>query len=188
MRFLLQMDWDLLTWLQAHRTDALDQAMRYATYLGDRWILMGVAAAFLTVLLVQRRWREVVAVVAVLIGTVVMVEGIKPVIRRERPVVVNPAVPRSDSFSFPSGHAFSSAAIYGVMALILARRLTSTWQRAALLGGALLLVLVVGFSRLYLGAHYGTDVLAAWAGGGALALLGDAWLNRGTRNALPASA
>ena len=91
--------------------------------------------------------------------------------RRERPFFPDPLATES-SFSFPSGHALISLAVYGSIALVLARRLPRRGDRMLLYAATGLLVLAIGFSRLYLGVHFLSDVLAGFAAGAAwLALL-----------------
>jgi undecaprenyl-diphosphatase len=91
--------------------------------------------------------------------------------RRERPFFPDPLATES-TFSFPSGHSLVSLAVYGSVALLLARRVRSPGRRALLFAGTALLVLAIGFSRLYLGVHFLSDVLAGYAAGAAwLALL-----------------
>jgi undecaprenyl-diphosphatase len=167
-------------WVLAHRPDWLTAVMRGVTYLGERSLLgVLVAAVLLGVLLtwlVWRRrypwpvWRDLfrcaALVLAAALASFVLVEGTKRLVARPRP----PAATASDpggpaSFSFPSGHALSSAAVYGTLALLVGGRLPRPWQRRLLAYGTLVLVFLIGVSRLYLNVHYLTDVLGGWAGG-----------------------
>jgi undecaprenyl-diphosphatase len=86
-----------------------------------------------------------------------------------------------ESPSFPSGHSLESAAVYGALGLLTARRLRRRAARAGAAAGGFLLAALVGVSRVYLGVHYATDVLAGWAAGTALALA--AWWIDGRRRA-----
>jgi undecaprenyl-diphosphatase len=85
-------------------------------------------------------------------------------------------MPSEKSYSFPSGHTFSSAAVYLTVAFLAARRLRRRWLRILTVVGSVLLVLGIGVTRLYVGAHYLSDVVAGWAGGLGVALL-CAWLD-----------
>jgi undecaprenyl-diphosphatase len=91
--------------------------------------------------------------------------------RRDRPFFPDPLATER-TFSFPSGHALVSLAVYGSIALVLARRLSRRHDRIILFAATALLILAIGFSRLYLGVHFLSDVLAGFAAGVAwLALL-----------------
>jgi undecaprenyl-diphosphatase len=91
--------------------------------------------------------------------------------RRDRPFFEDPLATAS-SFSFPSGHALVSLAVYGSLALVVARHTRSRRRAAAILAVAAIWILAIGFSRLYLGVHFLSDVLAGYAAGAAwLALL-----------------
>jgi undecaprenyl-diphosphatase len=112
-------------------------------------------------------------------------EGVKELVRRPRPEVARPLIKRPRSFSFPSGHALSSATTYGTLAALLAVRCPRRWQRGLLFAGAAVLVLLIGASRVYLGVHYLSDVLGGWAAGLAFVLL-VVWWDRGRNGPLSA--
>jgi undecaprenyl-diphosphatase len=91
--------------------------------------------------------------------------------RRERPFFEDPLATAS-SFSFPSGHALVSLAVYGSIALVIARHTSDRRIATAVVALALVWILAIGFSRLYLGVHFLSDVVAGYAAGAAwLALL-----------------
>ena len=104
-----------------------------------------------------------------------LVAGVgKDLVGRKRPEVAWRVGDLPESPSFPSGHSLESMTLYGALGLAAGRRLRRPWLRvsAAVLG--LCLPLLIGFSRVYLGVHYLTDVLAGWGVGLALAVLA-AW-------------
>ena len=102
-----------------------------------------------------------------------IVNATKDLVRRERPPKMTGT---PGSYSFPSGHALLSAAVYLTAALV-AKPYLRKPVGDRLLETAILLVFLIGLSRLYLAVHYPTDVLAGWMGGTALAMI-CAWLNR----------
>jgi undecaprenyl-diphosphatase len=93
---------------------------------------------------------------------------LKAVFVRDRPDVV-PHLVEVSSASFPSGHAMNSAMVYLTLAALLISAERSRRVRAFLMAAAVLLTLLVGFSRMYLGVHWPSDVLAGWAVGAAWA-------------------
>jgi undecaprenyl-diphosphatase len=96
--------------------------------------------------------------------------GLKQVFQRPRPVVPEPLVHLS-TYSFPSGHAVASTVFYGVLCALVLQRVQSRGWRIAAVAGAVVMVLLVAFSRVYLGAHYASDVLAGIAVGAACVAL-----------------
>ena len=100
---------------------------------------------------------------------------LKATFERPRPSFGDP-VATAGWFSFPSGHALSSIALYGALAYLLAGAVRSRRARAAGFAGVALLVAAIGFSRLYLGVHYLTDVLAGYSAGLAWLLFATALL------------
>lgn len=128
-------------------------------------LLFTVATAFLAV---QRSWRLALFTATTGAGLAVLVPVAKALIDRARPIVEVPVVEAPSNASFPSGHSMTSLVLWGslvLLALPAVRRSARAW----LLGGAALLVLVVGATRMALGVHFLSDVLAGWA-------LGAAWL------------
>lgn len=94
---------------------------------------------------------------------------LKIFLHRPRPEVV-PHLAHVSSASFPSGHAMTSAAVYLTLGVMVAQTQDSRWARAYLLGMAVLLVLLIGCSRVFLGVHWPSDVLAGWCFGAIWAL------------------
>ncbi len=121
------------------------------------------AAVALAALLLRHR-RAAALVVLAVAGAELLQLGLKPLFGRPRPGVF-PPLERIGSAAYPSGHALVSAALAGALVLICWQR---RWRTLAALPAAVY-VLAVGFSRLYLGVHYPSDVLAGW-------LLAAAWV------------
>lgn len=109
--------------------------------------------------------RPVLALGIVMAGATLLDNGLKVAFHRVRPEAFFGALP--DTYSFPSGHALFSLCFYGALALIFAKHLRSKFSQRVLWIGAALLVLCIGASRVYLGVHYPTDVLAGYLAGGA---------------------
>ena len=118
-------------------------------------------AAFLA-----RGWRRgAVLVVVTLLGASLLDGGLKLLFGRTRPVAFYEIYPSPESFSFPSGHALFATAFFGGLAVLLWGRLVHPALRVAAVGVALALIALIGFSRIYLGVHYPTDVVGGVAAG-----------------------
>jgi undecaprenyl-diphosphatase len=132
---------------------------RDITALGG-WPVMSLLTAALSGYLATRReWGIIALVVSAVIGQSLIVHFLKDFIGRERPTVV-PHLVDVSTLSFPSGHAASAAALYLVLGAILAREAQYNGQRVYVIAAAITLTLIIAASRVYLGVHYPTDVLA----------------------------
>jgi undecaprenyl-diphosphatase len=149
----------------------LDPLMIAATHLGDAKVTAGLAILTAIVLLILRRWRTAACIAAAVALAFLVGEVVKDEVKRKRPDVPWRVVALPKSPSFPSGHALDSMTLYGALALTVGRRLRPRWLRGLALLFGLGLPLLIGFSRVYLGVHYFTDVLSGWVVGLALALL-----------------
>jgi membrane-associated phospholipid phosphatase len=146
------------------RTPQLDQVMYLITFLGsEQTIVVLTAVAVLLALLAGRPRSAVLLVLAVVAGTLFF-ELLKLLVQRPRPLLEDARIVQG-GFSFPSGHSTVSATLYGTVAYLVVRNLRQNrWK--VLIGVATgLLVLAIGVSRIYLGVHYPSDVLAGWAAG-----------------------
>lgn len=157
-------DQAVLDWMVDHRTDFWNWVMKAITTLGNTGVLTAIAVVAAVILAGNRQWRPALLVsIGSLVGSIIMF-GLKQLIERPRPPIPERMVELS-SYSFPSGHAMSSTVVYGLIAV--SAYWCSAWVRAHrwVLITAPLLALAIGFSRVYLGAHWMTDVLAGWAFG-----------------------
>jgi len=141
-------------------------AAQQLTHLGDPVVV--TVLALLAALVMVRRGRRRAAVYLLLVRAVAVVigEGLKELIRRSRPVLAHP-VAHAHGFSFPSGHALGSAALYASIAVVLGPRVPF----AARLALGVLPPLVVAGTRVLLGVHFPSDVIAGLFCGWAIALL-----------------
>jgi len=138
------------------------------TLLGGS-LLIPIGIAFVLAALPSRRLRLALIVAVVLIVAALFTDLVKDYVARPRPSV-NPLV-SAPGYSFPSGHTLNSTATYGLLALVAWRsRLPLLVRRAAVVVGVVVPFLV-GLSRMALGVHYPTDVLAGWLVGVALVAL-----------------
>jgi membrane-associated phospholipid phosphatase len=156
------LDLAVLAWLQQFKTPTLDGLARIASFMGSEGVAI-VAVLLLAAFGLRGRWGAAVGLVLAAGGAQLLNNLLKGEFHRVRPAPVLGMLP-VQSFSFPSGHAMVAAAFYAFLAY-LSWRVLRGWPRAACTVGLLLLVLAIGLSRIYLGVHYLTDVLAGYLAG-----------------------
>jgi undecaprenyl-diphosphatase len=164
--FLETMDLGALFWFQSIHTAWLDQIMLAASHLGDRPFLLGLVVAAALVLALREQARTAGLLVLALGLAFATTEGAKRLVARPRPENANPVVvPAPTGPGFPSAHATLSMTVYGCLAVVLARRQTRRGMRILIGAAAAVVILLIGFSRLYLCVHYVTDVWGGWCAG-----------------------
>jgi undecaprenyl-diphosphatase len=161
---LTSLDAHLAAWFHAHAIAPVTQFM-----LGVSAMNGTVGISIMTVMLAlffarKRDWYWLLGLVLAVPGGMLLNLLTKFAFHRHRPVFIDPIVTLS-SYSFPSGHALASTVFYGTLAAYLVPRVKSAGQRPAILAAAFLMVILVGLSRIYLGVHFLSDVLAAVAEG-----------------------
>lgn len=153
--------WDMLAKQWAHniQNPCLTKIMVVITYMGASLSYLTISALVSIYLLSRRKELEAVFLNVSLFTAWILVEFIKGWIGRLRPLGESLTV--ATGYSLPSGHAMMSMAFYGFLAGLLLCSGKSPWNR---LGGVSLyvLVLLIGFSRIYLNVHYLSDVLIGW--------------------------
>jgi undecaprenyl-diphosphatase len=149
-------------WVVAHRAGWLTGIMKAVTWLGSTAVIipLGLIAGGFFVLR-RREWRPLALLATAVAGAVFLYGIVKRLVGRSRPPH-GIWIGHFDGFAFPSGHATQSVAFYATLAVVLTLGRPAR-ARAAAWGCATLVVLVVGASRIYLGAHWLTDVLGGYA-------------------------
>lgn len=145
------------------------QLAREVTALGSPWLLCLLVGGAAGVLMAMRQWRLAFFIVASTSAGSLFNSLLKQGFERARPDVVPHEVIVLNA-SFPSGHAFGAAMVYLTLAALLTIRMEQRAPRAVLLVMAIGVALAVGVSRVALGVHWPSDVLAGWAAGSAWAL------------------
>ena len=150
----------VLLWIHDNFPDWLDDPMRLVTALGYYYVVMPLLAVAVF-MFYRRGWRlSAVLLMVSTGGSVVLTTVLKGVFQRTRPELFDAGY-QASFYSFPSGHATVAVGFYGMLTVILAYRMRGA-ARWAVAACGLLVVLLIGFSRLYLGVHYPTDVLAGY--------------------------
>jgi len=159
---LVQLDMAIGSWLQAHRSPALAAFLYAVTQLNST---AGIGLMTLVLVAILARMREgcwVLGVVLSVGGGMLLNLLLKDLYERARPALNDPLVVLT-TYSFPSGHTAGATAFYGVLAAFLVSRTRHGRERANIVAAAAFAVALVAFSRVYLGAHYPSDVVAATA-------------------------
>jgi undecaprenyl-diphosphatase len=146
--------------------------MRGISWLGNGWPRSILAAAFILYLMIRRLARAASYVLYTTLGIAALnAWGLKSLLARARPDIVPRLVEIDQSWSLPSGHAANSAAVYGAIALVATVLWWRKRQRRAIWTIAATLVGLIGLSRVWLGVHWPSDVVAGWLVGAGWALL-----------------
>jgi membrane-associated phospholipid phosphatase len=139
----------------------LTAVMLAVTTLGEWWAMAAIGGSVGVYWARGRAWGKVVALASCGVGGALLNQLLKVLYQRPRPDELG-RLATASGFSFPSGHAMMSFCFYVMLVYLLVFN-RSTWQRALAMLGALALVGLIGLSRVYLGVHYPSDVLAGYA-------------------------
>ena len=151
--------WDVPILLAIHERSQpqLDSFAVVFTKLGVFWGVFPVATAIGLVLLRQQRWRSLAFLIVTLLGSTTINRAAKAVFHRVRPHLWETLHPKLD-FAFPSGHAMSSMSFVATLIIL---SWGTRWRLPVLIFGSLFVV-AIAWTRLYLGVHFPSDILAGW--------------------------
>jgi membrane-associated phospholipid phosphatase len=151
--------WDLAILRKIHSLaqPQLDVLAVLLTKLGSRWFVSPVVIAIAFILLLQRRWRSLSYLLFTVTGSIIINITAKAFWQRIRPDLWTSAAPEFD-YAFPSGHAMTSMTL---IALLVVLTWDSIWCWLTVSFGSLY-VLAIGWTRLYLGVHFPSDIIAGW--------------------------
>jgi undecaprenyl-diphosphatase len=177
---LAHTDLELSLWMQRQRSPFADSAMTFFTFLGSGWALYPVVLVAAGILERMGKRREALATLLSLLAMPLNVL-LKLVANRPRPG--NPISVITETFgtSFPSGHSMGSAAVYGTLAAVV----WAIYGRRGPVAAILVIPTLVGISRVFLGAHWGYDVLAGWASGAMVVAGIVEWMRYAARDPAP---
>jgi membrane-associated phospholipid phosphatase len=150
------------TFVHNHASPTLTTILQMVTLLGSVMWLVAFGVCVVVAFTVAKRWRNLALFLVTMAGGITLNITLKLSFGRARPDTFF-ETPQPSSYSFPSGHALLSLCFYGALAVIITHRLRSRTARLLIWTAAALLVVLIGFSRIYLGVHYPTDVLASYA-------------------------
>lgn len=157
-------DRQITDWFHEHAAPPLTALALFVSFFGSVRFL--ACATLLACWQLWRRgmWNRLLVFVCAMLGESALNIALKHAFHRQRPALENPLVTLTN-YGFPSGHTMGATVFYGLTALIIAS--VAKEQRARIWLAALFLIVAIGLSRIYLGAHYTSDVVGAFAAGAA---------------------
>ena len=159
----------VLAWIGEHRSPVLESIMLEITSLGTGTVAMMIVAIAALFLWLNKHRHSAILLIVATVGGIILNNVLKAGFGRPRPDVI-PWGAKATFWSFPSGHAMSATVVYSTVAYLAARLQRRHAARVAVMSTAFILILLICGSRLYLGVHYPSDVIAgmviglAWAG------------------------
>ena len=150
-------DVPLLLAIHSTAQPKLDVFVSYLTKLGVFWGVFPAAAMISLLLVIRQRWRALEFLLTASVGSIIINQTVKRLLHRARPHLWVTPAPEFD-YGFPSGHAMASMTLVAVLIIL---SWNSRWRWFVVIIGTLF-VLIIGWTRLYLGVHYPSDVLAGW--------------------------
>lgn len=158
-------DVTILEWFHSSSNETGTRIFEAITFLGSPLVLSILGIALAVYFISRRAWVFLTSWIAALIGAGILDWSLKVAVHRPRPAYAV-AILHGHSFSFPSGHALASLLAYGMTAyFVIVLKVKESSSRTTVICVAMILVLAIGVSRLYLGVHYFTDVVAGYAVG-----------------------
>ena len=160
---------DVVTTWDRHLNERLEgthsRGVELFTDLGSFWGLLAVCAVASLLLARRRAWTDITLLLASLVGAALLNPLVKHAVARPRPLSHDPSLVFT-TYSFPSGHTMGTTAVYTALAIIVARR---TRHGPFAIAGAAAMIVLIAASRVYLGAHFLSDIVGG-------VLLGLAWV------------
>jgi undecaprenyl-diphosphatase len=150
------------TFAHNYASPTLTTLMQLVTRFGSVMWLTVLGVCLAVALVLGKRWRDIALFIVTMAGATVLNITLKLSFGRARPDAFF-ETPQPSSYSFPSGHALLSLCFYSALVVIITPRLHSRTARFLIWTADALLIALIGFSRIYLGVHYPTDVLASYA-------------------------
>ncbi|MDD2483174.1 MAG: LssY C-terminal domain-containing protein [Candidatus Shapirobacteria bacterium] len=161
---LVRADPRIINLVSHFRSPGVNQFMLFITYLAKGEIITVAVIFSLIILFLLRKWSYFRSLLIFVLGGELFVWIIKNIIERPRPPLAESLV-IENSYSFPSGHSFVAIAFYGLITFFIFESLKRKWLKILTLVLGIILILLIGASRIYLGAHWPSDVLASFASG-----------------------
>ncbi|MDT8861195.1 phosphatase PAP2 family protein [Alkalihalobacillus sp. MEB130] len=157
----LDLDEKIIEVVRTFEHPFITKIMIAVSFIGNTWpvIIVSLVMLFVIYKLYQKR-DEVLLFIIVSLGSTGVNQLLKHVFKRERPIL-DPIVVET-GFSYPSGHSMAAFSLYGIITFLFWRHIKSSFKRKMLIVFSVIMIFIIGFSRVYLRVHFPTDVLGAY--------------------------
>lgn len=156
-------DQQVFRFLQRHISPGSNDVMLFFTFLGTHKFLIPANLLLILYFVLRKHKWYAIKVPAIALSSLLLMFGLKHLFHRTRPDM--PLLFHAEGLSFPSGHALFSVTFYGLLVYIIYRSVRHNGLKWGLIALLVLLMLIIGFSRVYLRVHYATDVVAGFCVG-----------------------
>jgi undecaprenyl-diphosphatase len=152
-------------YIQNSNSSVLTSIMKFFTFIGS-----GSVVAFIVIIamimfyVILKHRSELVLLLAVVIGSALLNYVLKIIFHRARPTIHR--LIEETGYSFPSGHSMAAFTLYGILSFLLWKHISSYQGRSLLIIVSILMITMIGISRIYLGVHYPSDVLGGFLASG----------------------
>ncbi|MGO1098183.1 phosphatase PAP2 family protein [Priestia megaterium] len=158
-------DDSIISFIQGFESPGLTAIMKCFTFIGSTPSVAVISLFSLFFLYkVLKHRTELILFIAIIVGSPILNELLKLLFHRARPDFHR--LIKINGYSFPSGHAMSAFAVYGVLSFLLWRHIPTRWGRTLLIVTSIIMILTIGISRIYLGVHYPSDVIGGYFASG----------------------
>lgn len=164
---IAQFDSTIIAFIQGLESPGLTSIMKFFTFIGSgtQVVVIALLVIFFLFKVLHHR-RELILFIWVVLGTTILNEILKTIFHRARPTIHR--IVDANGFSFPSGHSMAAFSLYGVIAFLLWRHLSTSMGRGLLIIFSIFMIIMIGVSRIYLGVHYPSDVLGGFLASGCM--------------------
>ena len=155
----------IIAFVQGLESPSLTAVMKFFTFIGSFKAIIVISLFTMALLYAVLKHRiELILFTIVLVGTPILNRLLKEFFQRARPDLHR--LIEIGGYSFPSGHAMNAASMYGILAFLLWRHIPTRWGRSLLIIFSSAMIVTIGISRIYLGVHYPSDIIAGYLASG----------------------
>ena len=169
MQLPIYLDEQIINLVESIRTPFFNDFFIFISYLGAVDVILFISFAMTIIFLTQTKKIFFFSLWIALSGSVLSAYILKLAVHRPRPLI---GIVKETSFSFPSAHAVASLVLYGFIIHLISRSDKNRQFKLIMSASLFIFILLIGFSRLYLGVHYLSDVMAGYLIGGLWLLIG----------------